>query len=119
MHLKDMQDLFGRRGFICLIAWAGKQPIGFSEAMIRPFANGCNDRPVAFLEGLWVEPKYRRQNVGRRLVQAVEAWAIRKGFRELGSDAYLTARESHKAHRAYGFRETERVVYFRKRLPSA
>jgi aminoglycoside 6'-N-acetyltransferase I len=71
---------------------------------------------VPFLEGLWVDPKFRHRGVGRQLVRAVEAWARRKGFRELGSDAYLSNALSHRAHRAYGFRETERVIYFRKIL---
>ncbi|MDZ4677757.1 MAG: GNAT family N-acetyltransferase [Oligoflexia bacterium] len=116
MHLQDMEKLFGKRGFVCFLAWHGDQAVGFAEAMIRPFANGCHDRPVPFLEGLWVESKFRRKNVGRQLVAAVEEWAKKKGFCELGSDAYIAAHVSHQAHRAYGFNETERVVYFRKSL---
>lgn len=113
---REIECLFGKRGFLCLIAWQEGKVVGFAEAMIRPFANGCESAPVPFLEGLWVEPASRRKGIGRLLVQGVESWAQRKGFRELGSDAYLTHRTSHKAHRAYGFRETERVVYFKKSL---
>jgi aminoglycoside 6'-N-acetyltransferase I len=118
IHRAEMKSLFGKRGFICLIAWDGKKAIGFAEAMIRPFANGCEWQPVPFLEGLYVEPSYRRKLVGRKLVERVEMWALKKGFRELGSDAYLSDLVSHKAHRAYGFTETERVIYFRKVLKS-
>jgi aminoglycoside 6'-N-acetyltransferase I len=35
-------------------------PAGFAEITIRPFANGCDSRPVPFLEGIWVEAALRR-----------------------------------------------------------
>ena len=38
------------------------------------------------------------------------------GWRELASDALLDNEISHSVHRALGFEETERVVFFRKRL---
>lgn len=115
-HFSEVKEFLGKRGFVAYMAWDGRQAIGFSEAMVRAFANGCRESPVAFLEGLWVDPKFRRKGVGRKLVNAVETWARKKGFRELGSDAYLHATGSHKAHVAYGFKEMERVVYFRKSL---
>lgn len=115
-HLKEAREFFGRRGFYCILAWDGERPIGFAEASTRPYANGCESRPVAFLEGLWVHPKFRRSGIGRALVAEICAWARKRGFSELGSDADLFNTRSHRAHRAYGFRETERVVYFRKML---
>jgi aminoglycoside 6'-N-acetyltransferase I len=112
----EMTKLVGKGNFVALLAWHGDVAVGFAEATVRAFANGCESAPVPFLEGLWVAPKWRRQGAGRALVAGIAAWARRKGFRELGSDAYITARASHRAHRAYGFVETERVVYFRKKL---
>ncbi len=47
---------------------------------------------------------------------AVAAWAKERGLTELASDALLDNSVSHAAHKAIGFEETERVVYFRKRL---
>jgi aminoglycoside 6'-N-acetyltransferase I len=91
---------------------------GFAEIAIRKYANGCDTRPVAFLEGIWVTPALRRQGIGSRLIHHVEAFLIARGFRELGSDAQLDNRISQVAHRGWGFSETERVVYFRKALAS-
>lgn len=90
--------------------------VGFMELSQRPFANGCDTSPVAFLEGIWVQEAYRHQGVGRRLVQAAETWARQRGLKELGSDADIANTLSHRAHEGWGFEETERVVYFRKRL---
>ena len=89
---------------------------GFAEASVRPFANGVDEAPCAFLEGWWVDQDMRRSGVGRALVAAVETWARGRGFAELGSDALLDNTLGHQAHRALGFEERERVVYFRKRI---
>ncbi len=91
--------------------------VGFAEAGLRVDpVNGTDGSPVGFLEGLYVVPTWRRQGIGRALVQAVEQWTRSRGCFELASDALLDNRESHAAHAAYGFKETERVVYFNKRL---
>jgi aminoglycoside 6'-N-acetyltransferase I len=89
---------------------------GFAEASVRRYANSNDESPCAFLEGWWVDQDVRRTGIGRALVAAVEDWARAQGFRELGSDALLDNTLSHQAHRALGFEERERVVYFRKWL---
>jgi aminoglycoside 6'-N-acetyltransferase I len=89
---------------------------GFVEAGVRPFANGVDEQPCAFVEGWWVDADARRAGIGRALIAAVESWARERGFSELGSDAELDNLISHRAHEALGFEERERVVYFRKRL---
>ncbi len=89
---------------------------GFAEASVRRYANGVDESPCAFLEGWWVDEDMRRAGVGRALVAAVEDWARASGFTELGSDALLDNQLSHQAHRALGFEERERVIYYRKRL---
>jgi GNAT superfamily N-acetyltransferase len=89
---------------------------GFVEASVHPFVDGCTTRPVGYVEGWFVDPDVRRQGVGRRLVQAAEAWAAAHGCREMASDALLGNAVSHEAHRALGFEESQRLVHFRKRL---
>ena len=83
---------------------------------LRPYANGCDGRPVAFLEAIWVAPEARRTGVGRALVDHLGAVARGAGLDELGSDALIDNHVSHAAHRAWGFDETERVVCFRRAL---
>jgi len=93
--------------------------LGFAEVAIRPYANGCDTRPVPFLEGIFVRQKHRRHGVAAQLVAFIEAYLVAQGFREIGSDAHLDNVTSHAAHKAWGFQETERVVYFRKLLNPA
>ena len=91
--------------------------VGFIEAAARhDYVNGTSSSPVAFLEGIYVVPEARRNGVARALVSAVERWALGVGCREFASDASIENHLSHTVHRALGFQETERVVFFRKPL---
>jgi aminoglycoside 6'-N-acetyltransferase I len=116
-HAQDVEQILAGDdtwGFIA--ETVERTPAGFAELSIRKYANGCETQPVPFLEGIWVEPPLRRQGIGRLLIAQVEAFAAARGFREIGSDALIDNKESHAAHRGWGFSETERVVYFRKAL---
>lgn len=88
---------------------------GLVEVSLRhDYVNGTTTSPVGFLEGLYVVPAARRRGTARALVRGALDWAREKGCRELASDALLENEASHALHRALGFLETERVVYFRK-----
>jgi aminoglycoside 6'-N-acetyltransferase I len=116
-HDEVARLLEARTPVVALLAFVADQPVGFAEARLRSDpVNGCETSPVAFLEGLWVASPYRRRGVARRLIAAVEDWARGIGCAELASDAVIDNVVSHAVHRATGFEETERVVYFRKRL---
>jgi aminoglycoside 6'-N-acetyltransferase I len=116
VHAQDVDAMLGDASGFGFVAELDDGAVGFAEITIRPFANGCDSRPVPFLEGIWVERHFRRRGIGARLVGAVEAFAAARGFREIGSDALLENKVSHAAHRRWGFCETETVVHFRKLL---
>lgn len=100
-----------------LVAVEGGKAVGFAEVSLRTdYVNGCETCPVAFLEGIYVRPEWRRRAIGRALVEAAAQWGRDRGCRELASDALLDNTASLRFHGAAGFEETERVVCFRKRL---
>jgi aminoglycoside 6'-N-acetyltransferase I len=102
-------------GFVARLS--GGDIVGFAEASLRiDYVNGCSSSPVLFLEGIYVEPAYRRQKVGKALLDAVRACGKLSGCTEFASDASLDNLESHAFHAALGFEETQRVVFFRQRL---
>jgi aminoglycoside 6'-N-acetyltransferase I len=90
--------------------------VGFVEASLRSYAEGCDSSPVGYLEGWYVAPQYRLKGVGRRLVQAAEDWARAQGCTEMASDSELANTQSHQAHARLGYQEVERIVCFRKAL---
>ena len=99
------------------VAEVGGELVGLAEASLRhDYVNGTTSSPVGFLEAWYVAPAWRGRGVGRALLRAVEGWTRALGCTELASDALLDNTASHAAHRACGFVETERVVYFRKRV---
>lgn len=104
--------------FLQLMVYDEKRtPVGFIEGSIRnDYVNGTESSPVGFVEGVYVIPSMRRKGVARMLFEAIGDWARARGCQELASDALLENEASQRAHRALGFRETERVVYFAKPL---
>ena len=94
--------------------------VGFAEVTLRrDHVNGCATSPVAFLEGLYVHPDWRRRGAARLLCRAAEAWAVEMGCSEFASDTDLGNAISRRMHASLGFEETERVVFFRKTLSAA
>jgi len=95
-----------------------ENPVAFAEVSMRSYANGCESKPVAFLEGIWVAEPYRQQGIAKKLIDAAADWSRSKSCYELGSDTELHNQVSFDAHLKWGFKETERVIYFRKLLHS-
>src|SRR5437867_10985006 len=114
-HLHEMGDALARGHCVRLALTSRGSAAGFVEASKRvDYVNGTSTSPVAFLEGLYVEPTSRRKGVARALVAEIERWALAERCSELASDSPLENVVAHAAHRALGFEETERVVYFRR-----
>ena len=90
--------------------------VGFLEASIRPFVEDCETDNVGYLEGWFVEEKYRRQGIGATLVEAAEDWAREKDCEEMASDAEVGNEVSLTAHQQLGYEETSRLVHLRKVL---
>ncbi|MEM9151019.1 MAG: aminoglycoside 6'-N-acetyltransferase [Cyanobacteria bacterium P01_F01_bin.3] len=118
-HLAEMSSFLAEPSrYVQFVAYdGGGSPTGFAEAALRSdYVNGTSSSPVAFLEGIYVVSRLRRQGIAARLVVAVAEWAIAQGCRELASDALLDNELSQIFHKALGFKETERVVFFCKSL---
>ena len=89
---------------------------GLIELSIRPAVSGCDTKNVGYIEGWFVDADVRRQGIGRSLVRAGEDWARALGCVEMASDTEIENTLSQEAHKALGYRETERVVMFARRI---
>lgn len=118
-HASDTAKFFASQDpdYAVIVAEAGDGSLaGFVEVGSRFYGEGCDSSPVGFIEGWWVDPDQRLRGVGAKLVAQAENWARSRGLTEMASDALLENREGHRAHRAVGFEEVERLVCFRKSL---
>lgn len=91
--------------------------IGFMNLSLRyDYVPGATQSPVAYVEGIYVKDEYRKQGVGKKLIQFAQQWAIERGCVELASDALLENTASYEFHAKVGFQEVERVVTFIKQI---
>lgn len=99
------------------VARNGAHFAGFIQLALRSdYVEGTATSPVLYLEGLYVEPAYRKLGVARMLVRSAEAWGLQRGCVEMASDAELHNKTSIDFHVSAGFREVNRVVCFVKSL---
>lgn len=117
-HARETEQLLAepfRYAMVIAVSFKG-EALGFAEAAVRhDYVNGCDNSPVLFLEGIYVVPDMRRQGIARALCAAIEQWGASHGCAEFASDSAIDNVDGQALHRALGFDETERVVFFRKR----
>ena len=118
-HRRDIERTFfeATKSAVAFVAIIEGEVVGFAEASLRrDYVNGCKSSPVAFLEGIYVAPAARRGGVATALCSAVEVWGKQQGCSEFASDTAPDNHASQRLHLSLGFKETQRVVFFSKRL---
>jgi aminoglycoside 6'-N-acetyltransferase I len=95
----------------------GGQPVAFVQCGLRnDYVEGTSDRPVGYLEAVFVDGDHRQRGIAGELLKHCEQWARGKGCAEFASDCELTNTESLAFHLHEGFREANRIICFAKRL---
>lgn len=116
-HALEMDQLLKSDGIVLVAEDDQGALVGFAEVSLRQdHVDGASISPVPYLEGWFVEARFRKQGVGRALMNAVEQWAISRGYAELASDAELENSVSIRLHKLLGFSEIDRNVTFLKKL---
>jgi aminoglycoside 6'-N-acetyltransferase I len=122
-HRAEAESLIGTRmcgtlpGTFFVAVEENQQLCGFIQVGLRSHADGCDgSRPVGYIEGWFVDERFQRVGVGRRLMKAAEEWSRGLQCREIASDALPENEASQRAHSALGFEIVDRCVTFRKRL---
>ena len=112
----DFSKIISSETAVCFIKYAENDtPIGFAQCSLRnDYVEGTNSYPVGYLEGVFIEEKYRKKGYAKELLFACEKWAKDKGCSEFASDCELTNADSLKFHLSMGFDEANRIICFRK-----
>ena len=100
------QETFDQNTEITLVGQSGTGELtGFAILSIRSdYVEGANGSPVGYLEGIFVYPGYRKQEVGRHLLSLGEQWCKDQGCTQIGSDTSITNTDSTEFHKSVGFR---------------
>jgi len=119
IHEKEISAMLSKpERFITFIACdSPKFSIGFLEASIHEIIDeGCVIKNIGYIEGWYIEPKYRRKGVGAELVKSAEKWAIEQELNEMAVDTNLNNIQSQNAYQALGYKEQDRFILYRKVL---
>lgn len=92
-------------------------PVGFMNLSLRTdYVPGATQKPVAYVEGIYVRAAYQRRGIGKQLIERAEQWAREQGSHELASDVLLDNQQSADFHVQAGFEEVDRVISFIKNV---
>ena len=116
-HASEMAEYFTEAKVAAFVAVRPEGGLGgFLEAGLRAYADGCDTKPVGYIEGWYVDADVRLQGLGAQLVRVAEDWAREQGCREMASDCELDNDVSLRAHLALGYAKVGRVIQFKKWL---
>ena len=91
--------------------------IGFAHVQLRyDYVEGTLTSPVGYLEGIYVRKAFRKQGIGRQLVEVCEDWSRFMNATEFASDVELVNEVSARFHASFGFNEVNRIICYTKAL---
>lgn len=89
--------------------------VGFIHISLRTdYVEASNSSPVAYVEGIYVLPEYRRQGISKKLMFAGENWGKSSGCTQIASDIEQGNESSYDFHLSVGFKESNRIITFIK-----
>lgn len=94
---------------VMFVAYAGESVCGSIYGLLQRERSGAGR-----VGGMWVDPAWRRQGIGRALLQAVFIWARQRNLKQLGLWAPAHSPAAVGLYHQAGFQETGR----RRPLPS-
>lgn len=91
--------------------------VGFITCSLKKeYVIGCKTNKVAYLEGLYVLPEYRRKGIAKELEEHFEQWAKKLGCKELASDLEIDNKASLDFHSKMGYDIVEKTIHLKKEI---
>ena len=95
--------IFARDDAFALAPLDNGVPVGYICVTPRALTYPLEHLKDAYIEVLGVKENYRRQGIGRHLVECAEAWAAREGFRQIRTHSDHESAEAIKMWYAMGY----------------
>lgn len=113
----ELLDLICSDSAVFFLNYADRRKVGFAHCQLRTdYVEETSTSPVGYLEGIFIEEKYRHQGYAKELLLECEKWAKEKGCSEFASDCEAGNEISWRFHVSMGFAEANRIICFRKNL---
>ncbi|GAB3658069.1 GNAT family N-acetyltransferase [Echinicola sediminis] len=113
-----LQRLGSEKQKILIAKTSNDEYLGFSIFTLRTdYVEGAKQSPTGYLEGIFVEPAFRKMGIAKEFVLLGEAWCKENGCSQIGSDTWLSATASRNFHKKMGFWEEDELVHFLKNIP--
>ncbi|MDM1511156.1 GNAT family N-acetyltransferase [Myroides odoratimimus] len=114
---REYEKLLNLNNHFLYMAKNAYEYIAFIHTSIRnEYVEGAEKLPVAYIEGIYVKPKYQNKGIAKQFVNEAEIWARNQNIEQIASDTDLTNEQSIQFHKKIGFQEVEKVVCFIKDL---
>ncbi len=114
---EELAQLMRAKESAVFLGLADGKPAAAAQCGLRhDYVEGTDSSPVGYLEGIYVEPDYRRKGIARQLCAACEGWAAEMGCTEFASDCEIDNLDSFRFHMGIGFIEAGRIICFTKTL---
>lgn len=116
-HDREMDLLFTASDATCFLGLSESgEAVAMLELTLRNYVDGCLGRPIGYIEGIYIRPKWRARKHGRALVDFAADWFRSRGCSAMAADTELDNTRAQGFLSATGFSETYRVVEFKKSL---
>lgn len=88
----------------CIIAYDGKKAVGYAAFAEKDF--GYRKSKYVEIENMGVDPNYRSQGIGKKLIDEIEKRAKKNGATKLYVSAYFKNKRAISFYKSLGFYET-------------
>ncbi|OGM18773.1 hypothetical protein A2686_01905 [Candidatus Woesebacteria bacterium RIFCSPHIGHO2_01_FULL_38_10] len=88
----------------CFIAYLGKIPVGYAALAIKDF--GYRKSKYVEIENIGVNPEYRSQGIGQKLIDSTIKWAKEQKATKLYVSAYWKNKRAINFYKKNGFYES-------------
>lgn len=94
-----------------------EKTIGFAYCSLRyDCVEGSSSSPVGYLEGIYIDEKYRKKGYAKELIKECEKWSLDNNCNEFASDCQLDNIESRLFHEKTGFKIAGEIICFIKNI---
>ncbi|MQR96282.1 aminoglycoside 6'-N-acetyltransferase [Fictibacillus phosphorivorans] len=117
---REFKELITSEKNKVLLYFMHAKPIAFIHISVRSdYVEGSHNSPTGFIEGVYVEPEYRKKGISKKLIEVGERWLRTKDCTQIGSDIELSNNTSYQFHKSVGFKEVNRLIAFIKNIDEA